>query len=96
MMVSRWNGGEEPISTTNQPFLSDISLLSGKASWIADQLRKAVVDSHTGTRTFEDNRDVTIGINSTDNGNSEANASLELQQCKTILFLSANHSGFRK
>lgn len=57
-----------------------------KASWIADQLRRAVVDSHTGTRTFEDNQDVTIGINSTDNGKSEANLRLNYNNVKRYYF----------
>lgn len=57
-----------------------------KASWIADQLRRAVVDSHTGTRTFEDNQDVTIGINSTDNGKSEANLRLNYNNVNRYYF----------
>ena len=57
-----------------------------KASWIADQLRKAVVDSHTGTRTFEDNQDVTIGINSTDYGKSEANLRLNYNNVNRYYF----------
>lgn len=55
-----------------------------KASWIADQLRRAVVDSHTGTRTFEDNQDVTIGINN--NGKSEANLRLNYNNLNRYYF----------
>lgn len=57
-----------------------------KASWIADQLRKAVVDSRTGARTFEDNQEVTIGINSTDNGKSEANLRLNYNNVNRYYF----------
>lgn len=65
-----------------------------KASWIADQLRKAVVDSHTGTRTFEDNQDVTIGINSTDNGKSEANLRLNYNNVKRYYFYPLTDQAF--
>ena len=65
-----------------------------KASWIADQLRKAVVDSHTGTRTFEDNQDVTIGINSTDYGKSEANLRLNYNNVKRYYFYPLTDQAF--
>lgn len=65
-----------------------------KASWIADQLRRAVVDSHTGTRTFEDNQDVTIGINSTDNGKSEANLRLNYNNVKRYYFYPLTDQAF--
>ena len=65
-----------------------------KASWIADQLRKAVVDSHTGTRTFEDNQDVTIGINRTYNGNSEANLRLNYNNVKRYYFYPLTDQAF--
>lgn len=67
-----------------------------KASWIADQLRRAVVDSHTGTRTFEDNQDVTIGINSTDNGNSEANLRLNYNNVNRYYFYPLTEQAFNK
>ena len=57
-----------------------------KASWIADELRRSVVDSRTGTRTFEDNQDVTIGINSTDMGKSEANLRLNYNNVRRYYF----------
>ena len=66
-----------------------------KASWIADQLRKAVVDSHTGTRTFEDNQDVTIGINSTDYGKSEANLRLNYNNVKRYYFYPLTTQAFK-
>lgn len=65
-----------------------------KASWIADQLREAVVDSHTGTRTFEDNQDVTIGINRTYNGNSEANLRLNYNNVKRYYFYPLTEQAF--
>lgn len=65
-----------------------------KASWIADQLRRAVVDSHTGTRTFEDNQDVTIGINSTDNGKSEANLRLNYNNVNRYYFYPLTDQAF--
>lgn len=65
-----------------------------KASWIADQLREAVVDSHTGTRTFEDNQDVTIGINRTYNGNSEANLRLNYNNVKRYYFYPLTDQAF--
>lgn len=67
-----------------------------KASWIADQLRKAIVDSHTGTRTFEDNQDVTIGINSTDNGKSEANLRLNYNNVNRYYFYPLTTDAFNK
>lgn len=67
-----------------------------KASWIADQLRQAVVDSHTGTRTFEDNQDVTIGINRTYNGNSEANLRLNYNNVKRYYFYPLTDQVFNK
>lgn len=67
-----------------------------KASWIADQLRRAVVDSHTGTRTFEDNQDVTIGINSTDNGKSEANLRLNYNNLNRYYFYPLTDQAFNK
>lgn len=67
-----------------------------KASWIADQLRMAVVDSHTGTRTFEDNQDVTIGINSTDNGKSEANLRLNYNNLNRYYFYPLTDQAFNK
>ena len=67
-----------------------------KASWIADQLRRAVVDSHTGTRTFEDNQDVTIGINSTDYGKSEANIRLNYNNVKRYYFYPLTDQAFTK
>lgn len=67
-----------------------------KASWIADQLREAVVDSHTGTRTFEDNQDVTIGINRTDNGNSEANLRLNYNNVNRYYFYPLTEQAFNK
>ena len=66
-----------------------------KASWIADQLRRAVVDSHTGTRTFEDNQDVTIGINRTDNGNSEANLRLNYNNVNRYYFYPLTEQAFK-
>lgn len=74
------NFGHEPTLSIRYKFVIR------KASWIADQLRKAVVDSHTGTRTFEDNQDVTIGINSTDYGKSEANLRLNYNNVKRYYF----------
>ena len=65
-----------------------------KASWIADKLRKAIVDSHTGTRTFEDNQDVTIGINSTDNGKSEANLRLNYNNVNRYYFYPLTDKAF--
>ena len=65
-----------------------------KSSWIADKLRKAIVDSHTGTRTFEDNQDVTIGINSTDNGKSEANLRLNYNNVKRYYFYPLTDQAF--
>ena len=65
-----------------------------KASWIADQLRRAVVDSRTGTRTFEDNQDVTIGINSTDNGKSEANLRLNYNNVNQYYFYPLTDQAF--
>ena len=67
-----------------------------KASWIADKLRKAIVDSHTGTRTFEDNQDVTIGINSTDNGKSEANLRLNYNNVNRYYFYPLTDQAFTK
>ena len=67
-----------------------------KASWIADRLRMAVVDSHTGTRTFEDNQDVTIGINSTDNGKSEANLRLNYNNLNRYYFYPLTDQAFNK
>ena len=57
-----------------------------KATWIADQLKKAAVDSRTGTRTFEDNQDITIGINSTSSGKSEANLRLNYNNVNRYYF----------
>lgn len=74
------NFGHEPTLSIRYKFVIR------KASWIADQLRKAVVDSHTGTRTFEDNQDVTIDINSTDYGKSEANLRLNYNNVKRYYF----------
>lgn len=69
----------------NEPTLSiRYKFVIRKASWIADQLRRAVVDSHTGTRTFEDNQDVTIGINN--NGKSEANLRLNYNNLNRYYF----------
>lgn len=80
----KWWGGTD---FQQEPTLSiRYKFVIRKASWIADQLRKAVVDSRTGTRTFEDNQDVTIGINSTDNGKSEANLRLNYNNVNRYYF----------
>ena len=80
----KWWGGTD---FQHEPTLSiRYKFVIRKASWIADQLRRAVVDSHTGTRTFEDNQDVTIGINSTDNGKSEANLRLNYNNLNRYYF----------
>lgn len=57
-----------------------------KATWIADQLKVAAVDSRTGTRTFEDNQDITIGINSTSSDKSEANLRLNYNNVNRYYF----------
>ena len=82
------NFGHEPTLSIRYKFVIR------KASWIADQLRKAVVDSHTGTRTFEDNQDVTIGINRTYNGNSEANLRLNYNNVKRYYFYPLTDQAF--
>lgn len=82
------NFGHEPTLSIRYKFVIR------KASWIADQLRKAVVDSHTGTRTFEDNQDVTIGINSTDYGKSEANLRLNYNNVKRYYFYPLTDQAF--
>lgn len=88
--VSRYHDGitvESGTDFRHEPTLSiRYKFVIRKASWIADQLRRAVVDSHTGTRTFEDNQDVTIGINSTDNGKSEANLRLNYNNVNRYYF----------
>ena len=89
-----WWGGT---NFHNEPTLSiRYKFVIRKASWIADQLRKAVVDSHMGTRTFEDNQDVTIGINSTDNGNSEANLRLNYNNVNRYYFYPLTTDAFNK
>ena len=98
--VSRYHDGIKVYwwGTTNfghEPTLSiRYKFVIRKASWIADQLRKAVVDSHTGTRTFEDNQDVTIGINSTDYGKSEANLRLNYNNVKRYYFYPLTDQAF--
>lgn len=83
-IIVKWWGGT---NFRHEPTLSiRYKFVIRKASWIADQLRRAVVDSHTGTRTFEDNQDVTIGINSTDNGKSEANLRLNYNNLNRYYF----------
>lgn len=88
--VSRYHDGITVGSGTDfrhEPTLSiRYKFVIRKASWIADQLRRAVVDSRTGARTFEDNQDVTIGINSTDNGKSEANLRLNYNNVNRYYF----------
>ena len=89
-----WWGGT---NFHNEPTLSiRYKFVIRKASWIADQLRKAVVDSHMGTRTFEDNQDVTIGINSTDNGKSEANLRLNYNNLNRYYFYPLTDQAFNK
>ena len=88
--VSRYHDGITVGWGTNfehEPTLSiRYKFVIRKASWIADQLRRAVVDSRTGARTFEDNQDVTIGINRTDNGKSEANLRLNYNNVNRYYF----------
>ena len=88
--VSRYHDGITVVNGTNfshEPTLSiRYKFVIRKASWIADKLRNSVVDSRTGTRTFEDNQDVTIGINSTDNRKSEANLRLNYNNVKRYYF----------
>ena len=80
----KWWGGTD---FQHEPTLSiRYKFVIRKASWIADQLRKAVVDSRTGARTFEDNQEVTIGINSTDNEKSEANLRLNYNNVNRYYF----------
>lgn len=97
--VSRYHDGIT-VSGTNfshEPTLSiRYKFVIRKASWIADQLRRAVVDSRTGARTFEDNQDVTIGINSTDNGKSEANLRLNYNNVNRYYFYPLTTDAFNK
>ena len=67
-----------------------------KAKWIADQLKKAAVDSRTGTRTFEDNQDITIGINSTSSGKSEANLRLNYNNVNRYYFYPLTADAYSK
>ena len=67
-----------------------------KATWIADQLKKAAVDSGTGTRTFEDNQDITIGINSTSSGKSEANLRLNYNNVNRYYFYPLTADAYSK
>ena len=97
--VSRYHDGIT-VSGTNfshEPTLSiRYKFVIRKASWIADQFRRAVVDSRTGARTFEDNQDVTIGINSTDNGKSEANLRLNYNNVNRYYFYPLTTDAFNK
>lgn len=89
----KWWGGTD---FDHEPTLSiRYKFVIRKASWIADQLRRAVVDSHTGTRTFEDNQDVTIGINSTADGKSEANLRLNYNNVKRYYFYPLTTQAFK-
>ena len=97
--VSRYHDGitKDGTDFRHEPTLSiRYKFVIRKASWIADQLRSAVVDSHTGTRTFEDNQDVTIGINSTDNGKSEANLRLNYNNVNRYYFYPLTPDAFNK
>ena len=67
-----------------------------KATWIADQLKVAAVDSRTGTRTFEDNQDITIGINSTSYGKSEANLRLNYNNVNRYYFYPLTADAYSK
>ena len=90
--VKRWGGTD----FQHEPTLSiRYKFVIRKASWIADQLRKAVVDSRTGTRTFEDNQEVTIGINSTDNEKSEANLRLNYNNVNRYYFYPLTTQAFK-
>ena len=97
--VSRYHDGitVSGINFSHEPTLSiRYKFVIRKASWIADQFRRAVVDSRTGARTFEDNQDVTIGINSTDNGKSEANLRLNYNNVNRYYFYPLTTDAFNK
>lgn len=97
--VSRYRDGitKDGTDFRHEPTLSiRYKFVIRKASWIADQLRRAVVDSRTGTRTFEDNQDITIGINSTDNGKSEANLRLNYNNVNRYYFYPLTTDAFNK
>ena len=97
--MSRYRDGitKDGTDFSHEPTLSiRYKFVIRKASWIADQLRRAVVDSHTGTRTFEDNQDVTIGINSTANGKSEANLRLNYNNVNRYYFYPLTTDAFNK
>lgn len=91
--VKRWGGTD----FQHEPTLSiRYKFVIRKASWIADQLKVAAVDSRTGTRTFEDNQDITIGINSTSSGKSEANLRLNYNNVNRYYFYPLTAEAFSK
>ena len=91
--VKRWGGTD----FQHEPTLSiRYKFVIRKASWIADQLKVAAVDSRTGTRTFEDNQDITIGINSTSSGKSEANLRLNYNNVNRYYFYPLTAEVFSK
>lgn len=60
-------------NTLREPTLSiRYKFIIRKAEWLANQLRDAVVNNTNNTRTFEDGKYVTVGINKTSSGKSEA------------------------
>ena len=91
--VKSWGGTD----FQHEPTLSiRYKFVIRKASWIADQLKVAAVDSRTGTRTFEDNQDITIGINSTSSGKSEANLRLNYNNVNRYYFYPLTAEAFSK
>lgn len=91
--VNGWGGTD----FQHEPTLSiRYKFVIRKASWIADQLKVAAVDSRTGTRTFEDNQDITIGINSTSSGKSEANLRLNYNNVNRYYFYPLTAEAFSK
>lgn len=94
--VSRYHDGYGT-NFSHEPTLSiRYKFVIRKASWIADELRRSVVDSRTGTRTFEDNQDVTIGINSTVKGKSEVNLRLNYNNVNRYYFYPLTSQAFNK
>lgn len=70
---SRYTNYKTSGNTFTEPTLSiRFKFVIRKASWIADELKNALITSNTDRRTAEDGKYMDIGINETSNGKSEA------------------------
>lgn len=95
--VSRYTEYKLNGNTLREPTLSiRYKFVIRKAEWLADQLREAVVNPTTYTRTFEDGKYITVGINGTGAGQSEAIFRLNYPDISRYFFYPLSASAWNK